>query len=104
MSLSFEERSAAWRRLLAEQRGSGMTVVAWCASRNLRISTFYYWHKKAAQTPTASAPGWVSLSVSDAAQGGDTLTLRVGRVSVDVPSGFDRRLLTEVLGVLEARC
>jgi ATP-dependent helicase YprA (DUF1998 family) len=35
-----------WRSLLSEQEESGQSVAAFCRSRELRESQFYYWKKR----------------------------------------------------------
>ena len=106
---SFEERRELWRGRLAEQKSSGVSVATFCQERSIAVSTFAYWRRRLRSEDAAPA-GWLALT-SDHARTSPTtpfaaapITLRVGSVSVDVAAGFDRQLLGEVLGVLEARC
>jgi len=112
--LSNEERIAEWRELLNDQRSSGLTVIKWCESKGLSENAYYYWRKRivAPSLPesiskieknTECKPGWLAVPLNDSVPS-SSLTLRVGRVSIDVSSGFDSSFLSNVLTVLEARC
>jgi hypothetical protein len=108
MSLS-DDRCALWRGLLSEQKSSGLSAAAFCRDRALSIKCFGYWRKRLSVKP-APAPQWVALVPARASvcpppsvERSEPLTLRIGIVSVDVCSGFDRRLLREIVGALETR-
>jgi hypothetical protein len=90
---------------------------------SIALSTFSYWRKRLREHVSDGAPTpvehrqWLTMEVasractpslcevaSDDRPSSVALTLRVGRVSIDVTSGFDPHLLADVLTVLEARC
>jgi hypothetical protein len=102
------ERLVEWRERLNGQRESGMSVKDWCLSEGISTATYYYWRKRSSEDqvvgPAPQSAGWVPVIVSEPVPGSHVLTLRVGRVSVEVASGFDASLLSGVLNVLEARC
>jgi hypothetical protein len=109
---SSQERRAEWRRLIDDQLASGMSVAEWCRVQGISLNSFYYRRKHVISENTdpsvlESSPqriirgiDWVSVSEPKE----QVLTVRVGRVAIDVPYGFDQRLLRDVLSVLEARC
>jgi hypothetical protein len=98
---SSDQRLETWRQLLADQQSSGLSVTNWCYKHNIAFATYYYWRKRViTQASTPDAPQWLSVKVPDTC---DPLTLRIGRVSIEVAIGFDPRLLHEVLTVLESR-
>ena len=104
-----EDRFILWNRLLTEQKSSGLSVSSWCQERSISVNTFSYWRKRLHKPATAPAEhkpapaGWVAVRADHSSPAG-SLTLRIGSVSLDVATGFDRQLLRDVLGVLEARC
>ena len=100
--LSMEERRVKWRGLLADQRQSGLTVVDWCRKRGIQMNTFYGWRKRLAAEPVPTSPQFITVALA-AEPPPAGLTLMVGHVSVEINPGFDRNLLADVLGVLEAR-
>jgi len=120
-----EELASEWLDLLADQRSSGLSVKEWCNSRGLSENRYYYWRKRLSESSGVSgsssvAKGAAWLAVRnphdraadprtarvrqpDCDQPAD-LVLHIGRISIDVSSGFDPFLLTSVLSILEARC
>ena len=112
--LSYEERAGEWRGRFDEQRASGLSVVAWCREHRIEKNTFYGWRKRLSATSSvATPPQFLAVSVErkpnapavePSSSTGSNLTLRVGRVAVEVTSGFDPALLADVLGILESRC
>jgi hypothetical protein len=112
-----------WTRRVAEQRASGLSAAAWCREQGINQPSLHYWLKQlSASDAPVSSPQWLAVAMdspedcaSDTASWGgprSCLTLRIGRISIDVASDFDPRLLCNVLGVLtrqavedlEARC
>jgi hypothetical protein len=97
---SHDERVANWRARFAAHGSSGLSVTDWCASEGIPVNNYYYWRKRVSLSTSASAPGWIPLTPADLKS--PVLTLRVGRVSVDVAPDFDPCLLRRVLATLEA--
>lgn len=92
---------ATWRRLLAEQQASGLSIVAWCVQQDIRETTFYYWRKRLME-PASAPPQWLALETTP--EPGVGLTLQVGPVAITVTPGFDPALLTAVVRTLTAPC
>jgi hypothetical protein len=108
--LSIEERRAKWIGLFADQQSSGLTVTAWCREHGIEKNTFYGWRKRLHGTSSEDAGSFVRLAVctEPAAEVGSEpaacgLRLSVGGTVVLIEAGFDRRLLSDVLDVLESR-
>jgi len=100
--LSIEERREKWIVLFAEQQSSGLTVTAWCREHGIEKNTFYRWRKRLNGMSSEGSGGFVRLAVAaEPVEFG--LRLRVGRACILVEAGFDRRLLSDVLDVLESR-
>ena len=99
---SSEERE----RLLAAYGESGLSANEFAASHQLPVSTFYQWLGDARR---AQRPRMVrvirgrskSNAVEPPSRAG--LQLSVGAVSVRVEGGFDPKVLSALLDVLEAR-
>jgi len=50
-------RSAAdWRRVLAQQVGSGLSVAAFCARERLSAASFYQWRSRLREEPPGEQP------------------------------------------------
>jgi hypothetical protein len=107
--LSKQDRAAQWHALFEEQRSSGLSVTEWCRRRGIEKNTFYGWRKRLAETPVfaaSSPPQFMAVAIASDPPVVSTglLTLRVGQFSLDIASGFDRRLLADVLSVLTSQC
>jgi hypothetical protein len=113
-----EDRRVKWSRLLEEHRSSGLPVSEWCRREGVHPTSFYEWRRRlGALSASLSAPEWLAVSPCDVltnASGSSVsaevcapvsagLTLRIGRVSIDLCAGFDRGVLSEALDVLESR-
>lgn len=92
------EAVALWTDRVAAQRASGVSAAAWCAQHDVALHSFYAWRKRLTAGP-AAAPAWVALGPAPAPAG---LTVRVGAVTIEVPDGFEPRMLAAVLRVAAA--
>lgn len=117
-----------WRRMIGSQARSGVSISAWCRRQALREPSFYWWRRRLARTarkgmarsrkptpfaarPTAlgsmgeQGPALVPVRVL-ASEGGSAEGLieivLSGDRRIRVGGPVDRRLLADVLAVLEA--
>jgi hypothetical protein len=108
MGQTNEEQRARWRGLLAEQKESGQTIVAFCRGRGVREWQFHEWKKRLRPTPI---PAFVAVEVAAVSTRAATpaqaapiaaleVRLRSGR-SVLVGSDFEASHLRRLLQVLE---
>jgi hypothetical protein len=106
-----------WRRTVAEQRRSGLTIREFCARRSLSEPLFYAWRRELAQRdgPTGqpappsvdqahATPRFVSLELATepVANGVIEIVTRGGH-TLRVPPGMDRQTLADVWAVLEGQ-
>jgi hypothetical protein len=107
------KRERTWRRHIARQRASGLTIRAYCATQQLREASFYFWRQVIAKrdresparsTAAAPAPTFLPVAVIDSPpeQGADVpidIRLADGH-RVRIRAGCDRSLLADVLTLL----
>jgi hypothetical protein len=95
-----------WRSLVSEQEESGQSVAAFCRSREIPKSQFYFWKRRLQQ---AARPPFVEVRVARA-EGRDSgsvpgstieVRLRNGR-SLLVGPGFDASQVRALLAVVES--
>jgi len=73
-----------WRRLIAEQAGSGMSQEAFCKDRRLALSTFANWKRRLASEPVVEdepgpdSPQWIDLGHLGASRSGWDIELDLG--------------------------
>ncbi len=109
-------REAFWRRTLAGQEKSGLTVREFCRHEKLRESAFYFWRRtirergpqhsgrtrRVAQRPHRKPPAFVPLVFGNVpATTGITLELRGGR-SLRLGESFPVDRLASLVLALEA--
>jgi hypothetical protein len=104
------KRAEYWAKHVEGYRSSGLTRAQYCAQNGIRVANLDYWRKKLNFSEKAAkqdkAGAWLPLRVVDehVSGGGSQIDLRVGRITVEVRSGFDSKLLFEVLRAVGAIC
>ena len=112
-----------WRTLLVEQRRSGLTIKAFCKSREVASASFYYWKREldkrtverrpagnsqqaAANRIATSSPRFLPVRIEELSERTSSvaaamleLVLPSGEV-LRVATGFHPNTLAQVLGVL----
>jgi hypothetical protein len=102
-----EDTSARWRKLVEQQRASGLSVSAFCREHELTAASMFAWRRRLAGgaamfKPVKIVQEPVPRSPVDA--GDSSIELRLpGRRRLLVRRGFDRRLLLDLLDVLDGR-
>jgi hypothetical protein len=105
MALRDFKKERFWRRMVQGQVRSGLSVRAWCLKHHLNGAGFYGWRKELArrdaeQPGTAFVPVQVTEDGSTGAGGRIDIVLAGGR-RIRVRGPVDRRMLADVLAVLE---
>lgn len=112
------KRRRLWRDLVADYRASELPVRKWCENHGVTRNQLRYWLGKieeASVSPEHSEPEsstWAPVEIVEDASAIDSrngqladsvesqVSVRVGSATIDVRSGFDPKLLSEVLRVL----
>ena len=94
-----EDRWSYWRKLVAEQRNSGLSVAKFCRERHLAAGSFYAWRRKlgaeANMAPDPSDTQFVAVALPGP-QCDFELRFPNGIV-VTVPGEFEETALTRLL-------
>jgi hypothetical protein len=97
-----------WEQRMENFMSSGQSTSKWCAANDINIHQFWYWKKrlKTTQNPVSESTKWVSIEmdVDSIDQPENKLIVRVGQASIEVTTGFDPNLLTEVVRTLRSIC
>jgi transposase-like protein len=103
------KREQLWRRHLQRQQSSGLTARDYCACHDLHESAFYFWRRTIAERDRASQakqpPAFVPVTAVETAPPADApidVRLRGGQ-RLRVRAGCDRRLLADLVALLEGR-
>lgn len=107
--MSREEMAELWLSRINDYRASGERVADWCERHQVTSHQLYYWMQKLKkadqQTPSASGPKWVALSLDET--GSDQaapILVRIGALAVEVRPGFEPGVLAEVVRTLKSLC
>jgi len=102
-----QERERFWRRLIAEQPGSGMSVLAWCGEQGVSAPSFYVWRRKLGQRAAwrkSRQPSLLPVEIIPSMADKSRAPLEIefpGRARVRVRAGCDLELLRQVLTMLQ---
>lgn len=114
MSSASSPTAQRWRKLCDEQRGSGMTVSAFCRVKSIPASSLFAWRRKLApraqsrpagtgtvEPKGSGAPGFVQVkAATDGKPSAIELRLKGDRRLL-VRTGFDPDMLAGVIRLLE---
>ena len=106
--LTRQYRLQKWAKLIAERSDCGLTIQAFCRERGISRNAYFYWLKRVRQAacqtlPTAERTRFAPLEISPVAvpsPNSETLTLRYGKISLDVYESTPPQLLKNTLAVL----
>ena len=102
-----QERERFWRGLIAEQPGSGMSVVAWCEEHGVSAPSFYVWRRKLAQHDArrmSRRPSLLPVEIIPPTADESHAPLEIelpGQARVRVRPDCDLELLRQVLAMLQ---
>lgn len=104
--MSRVELHREWEQRITEFRASGQSAVAWCAAEQLNLHRFRYWLRKFPLSPQSAASThgsvqWLSVRTGESASVEDAgLVVRIGRASIEIKTGYNPTLLTQVIQTL----
>lgn len=98
-----EERQQQWMERLADYRASGLTMRAWCEERQVSFHKLRYWLRatKRKEPGPAAAASFIPLTVSESAETGASLVVRIGEARIELEPGFNPELLRDVVQALK---
>jgi hypothetical protein len=106
-----EQRRLEWLARITDYQSSGLTMKAWCTQNHYSIEQLKYWlrlSKRASSSPIpapASPVPFVQLTAVDGpSESTSSLIVRIGHASIELQSGFDPKLLHDVVQVLTRSC
>jgi transposase-like protein len=93
-----------WEARVAKFKSSGQSTTEWCAAYNLKPHQLRYWLRKLKAEHTVKETQWLSVEVGElkASSNSKALPIRIGKATIEVSSGFDPALLSDVVRTLAA--
>ena len=97
-----------WMDLVKDFKASKLTLVAWCRENNISKSSIYpYLKKYKNQSETKQVEtkeqNWGAISLPKNIEK-SAISLKMGSITLDVKSGFDKKTLSEILSVVMELC
>jgi transposase-like protein len=103
-AVRFKKREAKWRRVVARQAESGMSIRAYCAQHGVKDPVFYWWRAELARRDAArSTAAFVPVVVEPAAAvpaEGMIIELRGGR-ALRLPASLTMEKIGELIRAVE---
>lgn len=97
------EKQAQWKKRIADFEASGQSGASWCREQGVSECQFWYWKKEFQKTKeTTEVSEWVPVVLGEEPL--SSLTIRVGKVEVEVKTGYDDHLLQQVVRTLVSLC
>lgn len=102
-----QERRQEWEKRITAYKSSGQSVREWCAANGVKSERMWYWLRRVrSQGSGEQSASWLQAVVSFGTVPGEQagLIVRVGKAGIEVKSGFDPDLLSQVVRALSATC
>lgn len=99
---------AQWIELVKEFKSSGLNLTAWCRENSISKNSIYpYLKKYKNQSETKQVEtkeqNWGAISIPKNIEN-PAISLKMGSITLNVKSGFDKKTLSEVLSVVMELC
>lgn len=91
-----EEHAAVWSARIAEQAGSGLSVVAFCVQRGLSEKTFYKWRQRLGGGQLTPSPGIAPTGLQVAHQSLAETVTKLAATAQFVPVSVVRSATVEI--------
>lgn len=99
-----KKRSAEeWMNLVNEYKVSNLTLSVWCRKNEISKSSIYPYIKKYEESLNPSAQSWGEITIPKNTEL-SPISLKIGDVTLDIKSGFDKQMLADILRVVRNQC
>ncbi|WP_341280693.1 IS66 family insertion sequence element accessory protein TnpB [Paenibacillus sp. FSL H8-0537] len=105
-----EQRRHDWNVHIAEFRASDLTMKAWCAANHYSVEQLKYWLYKSKRVSSSTTPEpkvspvqfvqLATVNLPGIAYPAPSLIVRIGLACIELHSGFDPKLLRDVVHAL----
>ena len=97
------QKAKEWKTKISKFKKSSMTKEAWCEKNNISLRQFNYWFKQLQSNSSTknTITQWLPVEVAEEKITASPISIKIGSASVEVNSGFDKQLLSEILTILK---
>lgn len=94
-----------WMLLVSDYTNSGLTLTEWCREKGISKSSIYPYIKQYAVPTEILSDNGIGVEMPLPRNIENSfITLKVGDVSLDIKSGFDKKVLSDILKVVMSVC
>jgi hypothetical protein len=96
-----------WEGRIAAYQASGQSASEWCAMHQLLPRQLWYWLRKFKTTKASVtlSSQWMAINVDKRFEEKETsLLVRIGSAEIEVKSGYNPALLSDVVRTLQTLC
>jgi hypothetical protein len=93
-----------WENRIAAYQASGQSATEWCAIHQLLPRQLWYWLRKYKTTKASvtSSSRWMAINVDKRFEEKETtLLVRIGSAVIEIKSGYNPALLSDVVRTLQ---
>ena len=105
-TLNAAKRVQMWAERIAECRGSGKSVRAWCKENGISEKTYYYWQRRLYQQMVCTAEAVSFAKIPQGIQTGQcsgaTAKIILSGATIEVYSGADAQMIQAILQTLQS--
>lgn len=92
-----------WKLLVEDFKVSGLSLAAWCREKNISKSSIYPYIKTFDNNIKASEQNWGVVAIPKITAE-SSISLKIGSITLDIKSGFNKETLSDVLSVVTKLC
>ncbi|WP_340084260.1 IS66 family insertion sequence element accessory protein TnpB [Siminovitchia sp. FSL H7-0308] len=107
--MTLKNKRIEWKERYTTWKESGKSIAEWCRNEEITLHQMYYWVRQFEEESVSSeadSPQWLTVQLGEEAfpskQG--AIFVHKGDLSVEVRTGADMALLSDILLVLQRPC
>ncbi|WP_077296230.1 IS66 family insertion sequence element accessory protein TnpA [Virgibacillus pantothenticus] len=108
--MTLKNRRIEWKARYTAWKESGKSIAEWCRNEEITLHQMYYWVRQFEEESVSSeadSPQWLTVQLGKEdfpSKGQGSIFVHKGDLSVEVRSGADMTLLSDILLVLQRQC
>lgn len=101
--MSKRRTAKEWMLLVKDFKNSKLKLTTWCRNKEISKSSIYPYLKKFTIKEELMEPQWAEIAMPKTIET-SSITLKVGGITLELKNGFNRELLSDILGVVLTLC
>ena len=98
-----------WQQRVEEFESSGQAATVWCREHGLKAHQLRYWRRKFNQSSSSTPASdnnlqWQPIEIAQHEASASKIEIRVGKATIEAKSGFNKKLLQDLVEALTELC